>query len=194
MTETRLEAARRSGSLVNVIGALREQSREETADVEEPAREEKNEVDAAIFVASDLSARGKKGAERRQAISAVQAGRTWTARGIARTTVSREQKLAKAVAWVRTLTPEQRGGLMMSEDFDRLTDQAQELLSDAITDVENQEFSTSTGLAEFDFDSETPNVDDIVSDEDENEQEADSFEIVESFDDALETAEWEGQA
>jgi hypothetical protein len=175
------------------IGKLREQARAEASAEEEPALEQVDLVDSAIRVAAQLSATGTKGADRRQAISAVQPGRTVTGRGVAKTVVSREQKLARAVSWVKTLTPEQRGQFMSSEGqgFDKLSEQQQEIISDAIVQVENSEYSTP--IADFDFEAGTPDVDAIVGDEVEDDA-GDSFEALESFDDSFEAVEYEEQA
>jgi hypothetical protein len=193
MATEKLEAARRSGSLAAVIGVLREEEEVRTANAEEePALEQVDVVDASIRLASQLSATGTRGADRRQAISAVQPGRTVTGRGVARTVVSREQKLARAVAWVKTLTPAQRAEFMSSEGqgFDKLSAQQQEIISDAIVQVENQEYSTP--IADFDFDAGTPDVDEIVGEEEDDA--GDSFEALESFDDSFEAVEYEEQS
>jgi hypothetical protein len=48
MAESKLEAARRTGSLTNVIGALREEARTELTNAGTPAREQVGIEDAAI--------------------------------------------------------------------------------------------------------------------------------------------------
>jgi hypothetical protein len=192
--ESKLEAARRSGSLAAVIGVLREEEAARTANVEEErALEQVDVVDASIRLASQLSATGTKDAERRQSLSAVQPGRTVTGRGVAKTVVSREQKLTRAVAWVKSLTPEQRAQFMSSEGqgFDALSERQQEIISDAFVQVENQEYSTP--IADFDFEGGSPDVDAIVGDEEEDEA-GDSFEALESFDDSFEAVEYEEQS
>jgi hypothetical protein len=191
--ESKLEAARRSGSLAAVIGVLREQ--EEPANEEEPVREQLDIVDASIRVAAGLSATRTKGAERRQAISAVQPGSTVTPQGVAKTVLTREQRLQKTVTWLKGLTSEQRDQFMLSEKFDALSDRQQELISHAIAELDNSEYSTP--ISDIDLEAEPVDIDSLP--EDETETPGESFEVlegedVESFDDAFEAAEWEGQA
>jgi hypothetical protein len=176
--ETKLEAARRKGNLAAAIGALREEARAETGNEREPVREQLDIVDASIRVAAGLSAQGTKGAERRQAISAVQPGSTVTSKGVAKTVLTREQRLQKTVTWLNGLTPEQRDHFMASERFESLSDRQQELISDAFTEVDNSEFSTD--LADIDLEAEPVDIDSLP--EDETEAAGDSFEVLEGED------------
>jgi HAMP domain-containing protein len=188
--ESKLEAARRTGSLTNVIGALREQ--EETANEEEPVREQLDIVDASIRVAAGLSATGTKGAERRQAISAVQVGKTVTAQGVARTVLTREQKIARVKAWAKSMSEEARTAYMTGEKYAALSENAQDVIAEAFTELENDEYSTPVDVSGFDFKAEPVDVD--LLPEDETEAAGDSFEgLGEDVDDAFEAAEWQAE-
>jgi hypothetical protein len=181
MTETRLEIARRKGDLAGAIGALRENARAETASAEEPIREQVDIVDSAIQ--RDPCRRrtirdGTKGAERRAAISDVQVGETVTPQGVAKTVLTREQRLRKTVTWLKGLTPEQREQFILSEKFDNLTDRQQELISDAIAEVDNSEYSTP--VADIDLEAEPIDIDSLP--EDETEAPGESFEVLEGED------------
>src|SRR5439155_7193821 len=116
MASEKLEAARRSGSLTNVIGAMREEARAEAATT--PAREQVDLIDAAIRVGKVASAAGTKGAERRSIFRELQPGKTVTSQGVAKTGLTREQKFAKTLAWAKGLTEDQRAEFIVSEKFD----------------------------------------------------------------------------
>jgi hypothetical protein len=176
--ETKLEVARRKGNLAAAIGALREEARASSGNDEEPAREQVDIVDSAIRISAGLSARGTKGAERRQAMNDVQVGKTVSPEGVSRTVLTREQRLQKTVTWLKGLTPEQRDHFMASENFESLSDRQQELISDAFTEVDNSEFSTD--IADIDFEAEPVDIDSLP--EDETETPGDSFEVLEGED------------
>jgi hypothetical protein len=159
-----LKAARASGSLTNVIGALREQAREEQANASTPAREQVGLEDATIRVAAGLA--GKTGAERRQALSGVQVGNTVTARGAEKTRSTRAEKLTKAIAAFKDWTQDQRDEYIVSAKFEALSDRQQELLSEAFAQLEDRALEDKLGIESFDFDAESPDVDSIVGDED----------------------------
>jgi hypothetical protein len=176
--ETKLEVARRKGNLAAAIGALREEARASSGNDEEPAREQVDIVDSAIRISAGLSARGTKGAERRQAMNDVQVGKTVSPEGVSRTVLTREQRLQKTVTWLKGLTPEQRDHFTASENFESLSDRQQELISDAFTEVDNSEFSTD--IADIDFEAEPVDIDSLP--EDETETPGDSFEVLEGED------------
>jgi hypothetical protein len=133
---------------------------------------------SAIRVAAGLSATGTKGAERRAAISDVQVGKTVTPQGVAKTVLTREQRLRKTGTWLKGLTPEQREQFILSEKFDNLTDRQQELISDAIAEVDNSEYSTP--VADIDLEAEPIDIDSLP--EDETEAPGESFEVLEGED------------
>jgi hypothetical protein len=195
MAETKLEAARRSGSLPNVIGALREDARMEAANAGTPAREQVGLEDAAIRVAAGLT--GKSDVERRAVLRDVRPGSTVTSKGVAKTQLSRAEKKAKTLAWANGLSEDQREAFIVSENFDKLSDRQQEMISEVFSEVADKAYSDSIGIADYDFDAETVDVDSLPEDETENV--GDSFEVqegedVESFDDVFQAVEWEAES
>jgi hypothetical protein len=165
MATEKLEAARRTGSLTNVIGAMREEQGAQQGTATS-GREQLDIVDGAIRVAANLSATGTKGAERRQAISAVQPGSTVTSRGVEKTRLSRKEKLDKTVAWARTLTEDEREKFIVSEKFNSLTDRQAEGISEAFDQLAERELENSLGVENIDLNAELPDVDEIVGVED----------------------------
>jgi hypothetical protein len=99
MSESKLDIARRKGDLTGAIGAMREEARTELANAGTPAREQVDIVDGSIRLAAHLTEQAKAGAERRQAMGAVQVGKTVTARGVAKTLLSRAEKIERVKAW-----------------------------------------------------------------------------------------------
>jgi hypothetical protein len=162
-----LKAARASGSLTNVIGALREEARTELANASTPVREEVGLEDATIRVAAGLA--GTKGAERRQALSDVQVGKTVTAQGVAKTQLSRAEKIERVKAWAAPMSEDQREAFILSESFEKLSDRQQEIIAEVFSDISDKAYSDSIGIADVDFDAESPDVDSIIGDEDEDE-------------------------
>jgi HAMP domain-containing protein len=175
------------------IGKLREEARLEAAAAGTPAaREQVDIVDATIRVAAGLSATGTKGAERRQAISAVQPGSTVTSKGVAKTLLSRGEKIARVKDWAKSMTEEQRTQYMIGEKYAALSENAQDVIAEAFTQLENDEYSTPVDVSGFDFEAEPVDVD--LLPEDETEAAGDSFEgLGEDVDDAFEAAEWEAE-
>jgi hypothetical protein len=191
MPESKLEAARRSGSLTNVIGAMREEAaRTETGNAGTPAREQVDIVDGSLRLAAHLAGQGTKLIDREQTMKGVQLGTTVTARGAAKTQSSRAEKLTKAIALVKGWTEEQRDQFMVSDKFEAMSDRQQELLSEAIAEVQDREYSDSIGIENIDLDAETPSVDSIMGEEDDAEDEVadDDYEAL------FQTAEWEAEA
>ena len=191
MATEKLEAARRTGSLTNVIGALREEARADVNAGTSP-REQVDVVDGAIRVAAHLSGQGKTGAERRQALSGVQVGTTVTAQGAAKTLLSRAEKIDRVKAWASSLTEEQRTEYMIGEKYGALSENAQDVIAEAFGQIEDREYEDSIGVANVDLDAELVDIDQLP--EDETESVGDSFEVqegedVESFDVA---DPWEG--
>jgi hypothetical protein len=161
----RLKAARASGSLTNVIGALREDARTEAANASPPAREQVDIVDGSLRLANHLAGQGTKGAERRQAMNSVQPGTTVTARGAAKTLLTREQKLDRVKTWATTLTEEQRTEYLIGEQYGALSENAQDVIAEAFGEIEDKAYSDSIGIADYDFDQETVDVDALEDDE-----------------------------
>src|SRR5439155_19651153 len=187
MASEKLEAARRSGSLTNAIGVLREEARAEAATV--PVREQVDLVDAAIRVGQVASAAGTRGADRRSIFRELQAGKTVTKQGVGKTGLTREQKFAKTLAWAKALTEDQRAEFIVSEKFDALSDRQQELISEAFGQIEDRAYEDSIGIANVDLDAPTPDVDTIIGDEDDGE--ADLGEA--DYEALFEAAQWEGE-
>jgi hypothetical protein len=192
--ESKLEAARRKGDLVGAIGALREEARTTETDTA-PGREELNEVDGAIRLASHLAATGtKKGPERREAMRDVRPGVTVGVKGVVKTKPTRAQTFARTKGWAVSLTDQEREAFMTGERYAALSESAQDLIADVFAEVENDAFSTTeadvpvANIVEA-AEAEVPDVDELVRDEDEE----DEVEFDESMDiDALvEQAGWE---
>jgi hypothetical protein len=187
-----LEEARRRGDLAGAIGALREQANVTETDTAS-GREQVNEVDGAIRLASHFAAIGtKQGPERRGAMRDIRPGVTIGAKGVVKTKPTRAQKAARTKDWASSLTDEQREAFMTGERYAALSESAQDLIADVFAEVENDAFSTTeadvpvANIVEA-AEAEVPEVDDIVSDEDE------AIEVDEGTDyDALfEEAGWE---
>jgi hypothetical protein len=180
MTESeQLKAARASKSLTNVISVLREEARTETANTSPPVRGEVDVFDAAVHVAAGTA--GKPAAERRQALRDVQIGKSLTgaAHGrvtgkerVAARTSTRAEKLTRATTAFKDWTQDQRDAYIVSAKFEALSDKQQELLSEAFALLEDRAYEDSIGVANYDFDSPTPEVDDIVDEETEAEDDA----------------------
>jgi FixJ family two-component response regulator len=139
-------------------------------------------------VASGLT--GKSDVERRAVLRDVRTGSTVTSKGVAKTQLSRAEKLAKALALVKSWTQDQRDQYIVSEKFEALTDRQQELMSEAITEAEDREYEDSIGIENIDLDAETPTVDSIIGEEDDTEDE-----VVDDsdFDAMFEQATWEAE-
>jgi hypothetical protein len=175
MPESKLEAARKTGSLANVIGALREEH-ENTQQSTASGREEVNEVDGAIRLASHLAEMGtKKGAERREAMKDVRIGVTVGAKGVVKTRLTQAEQLAKVLSWSKTLTEAQRHAFITGEKFEELSEHAQGLVADAFGTVDAEELvledtvGESFDVATYDLDAELADVDAIAGDEDDDE-------------------------
>jgi hypothetical protein len=175
---------------MDVITAMREEASAEAATAgTPPAREQVGLEDATIRVAAGLT--GAKGAERRQAISSVQVGKTVTGQGVVKTGLTREQKLARALDWAKTLTPDQRDAFMVSDKFEALSDRQQELLSEAIGQIEDRAYEDSIGIADYDFDQEPVDVDALTADEDGEDEVVDDSDS--DFETMFEQAAWEAE-
>jgi hypothetical protein len=162
-----LKSARASGSLSNVIGVLREESKAEAANAPAQTREQVGLEDASIRVAVGLA--GKTGAERRETLREVRPGATVSSKGVAKTLLSRAEKLDRVKAWGSTLTEEQRTSYLMSDEFDKLTDRRQEIIATSFGDLEEQALEASLGIQNIDLDAEVPSVDDIIGEDEEDE-------------------------
>jgi hypothetical protein len=194
VTESKLEAARRTGSLSNVIGAMREEQAARSPSTS--AREQVDIVDGSIRLAAHLTAQGKTGAERRQALGEVKIGSTVTPTGTTKTTLSRAEKLAKTLAWAKSLTEDQRNEFMVSDKFEALTDRQQDAVAEAFGQIEERAYEDSIGIDNSGLDAPLIDIDQLP--EDETESPGDSFEVqegedVESFDDIFEKAAWEAE-
>jgi hypothetical protein len=179
----KLEAARRTGSLTNVIGALRDEARTETADTGTGTsiREQVDIVDGSLRLAAHLTAQGKTGAERREAMRGVQVGSTVTAQGSAKTTLTRAEKMAQTLAWGLSLSKEARHEFMMSPKFEALSDGGQEIVSQAFGEIDSKSYDDSIGIADEDFNWESSVEIDQLQ-EDETESVGDSFDVLEGED------------
>jgi hypothetical protein len=196
MAESKVEAARRSGSLTNVITAMREEQ-ETQQSTATSGREEVDIVDGAIRLAAHLTEQGKTGAERRQALGEVKIGSTVTPTGTTKTTLSRAEKLAKTLAWAKSLSEDQRNEFMVSEKFEALTDRQQDAVAEAFGQIEERAYEDSIGIDNSVLDAPLIDIDSLP--EDETEGVGDSFEVqegedVESFDDIFEQSAWEAEA
>jgi hypothetical protein len=188
MAESKLEAARRTGSLTNVITAMREEAG--AAATPAPVREQVGVEDAAIRVAAGLA--GKTGAERRETLREVRPGATVSSKGVAKTLLSRQEKLDRVKAWGSTLTEEQRTSYLMSDEFDKLSDRQQEIIGIAFGDLEEQALEDSLGIQNLDLDTPTPTVDEIVGEEDDGDAELDGL-VDTDYEALFETTDWEGE-
>jgi hypothetical protein len=168
------------------IGRLRDEARAETAKTGPPAREQVDVMDGAIRVAAGLT--GKSDVERRAAFREVRPGSTVTSKGIAKNQFSRAEKLAKTRAWAQGLTQEQRDEFVVSEKFERLSDRQQEVIAEVFGQLEDRAYENSIGIENFDLNGESPDVDSIIGDEDEDEVVDDS-----DFDTMFEQAAWESE-
>jgi hypothetical protein len=167
-----LKKARASGSLTDVIGVLRKEAKAEAAAESAPAREQLGVEDAAIRTASQLAMAGQKpGAERRSIFNDMKPGKTVTTQGVAKTTLSRQEKLDRVKAWGSKLTEEQRTSYLMSDEFDKLSDRQQELIGEGFSDLEEQALEASLGIENIDLDAPTPEVDDLIGEEGDSEDE-----------------------
>jgi hypothetical protein len=194
MTDSKLEAARRTGSLTNVIAALREEQENAQQSTATSGLEEVGLEDAAIRVAAGI-ATGKKDAERRTIFRDLQPGVTVTAKGVARTQLSRAEKIARVKTWATSLTEEQRTEFLIGEKFNALPDGAAEIVSEIFATLEDREYEDSIGIDNSDLDAPLIDIDQLP--EDETEEPGDSFEVqagedVESFN--IDDAGWPGDA
>jgi hypothetical protein len=178
-----LEEPRRRGDLAGAIGALREQANVTETDTAS-GREQVNEVDGAIRLASHFAAIGtKQGPERRVAMRDIRPGVTIGAKGVVKTKPTRAQTFARTKEWASSLTDEQREAFMTGERYAALAESAQDLIADVFAAVENDAFSTTEAdvpvadIVEA-AEAEVPDVDAIVGDEDEDE----AIEVDEDFD------------
>jgi hypothetical protein len=154
------------------IGRLREEARAETAKTGPPTREQVDIVDGSIRLAAHLTGQGKTGAERRQAMSGVQPGTTVTARGAAKTQLSRREKLDRVKTWATTLTEEQRTEYLIGEKYGALSENAQDVIAEAFGEIEDKAYSDSIGIADYDFDQEPVDVDALTAEEDDETDES----------------------
>jgi hypothetical protein len=177
-----LKAARASGSLTNVIGALRKDARTEAANAGTPAREQVGLEDAAIRVAAGLT--GKSDVERRAALREVRPGSTVTSKGVAKTLLSRAEKIDRVKAWASALTEEQRTEYMIGEKYAALSENAQDVIGEAFGELENDEYSTPVDVSSYDFEAKTVDVDSLPDEGEDGEFQVQAGgEDVESFDD-----------
>ncbi len=182
-------AAEKLAPLHERIGKLRDAARTD-ANAGTPGREQVDVVDGAIRVAAGLT--GKSDVERRAALREVRPGATVTAKGVAKTVLSRAEKIDRVKAWASSLTEEQRTEYMIGEKYGALSENAQDVIAEAFGQIEDREYEDSIGVANVDLDAELVDIDQLP--EDETESVGDSFEVqegedVESFDDA---DPWEG--
>jgi hypothetical protein len=192
MASEKLEAARRKGDLTAAIGAMREEGAMNAGaivpDIDATFATVANPAVVTVGMLRDLGANdlgagpGKSVSvdnsptkDSPELIAARKSGsleRVLRARReqvpVAKTQLTREQKLAKTLTWAKGLSEEQREEFVVSERFDSLTGRQQELISEAFGQVDEQE-ANATDLGAYDFNSESPDVDTIVSDEDDGE-------------------------
>jgi len=184
-----------SEELVKRIGRLRAEAGAENTDAPASGRPQMNEVDATIVLAAHLSSQGIKGMERGQAIGSVKIGTTVSAAGVAKTTLSRAEKMSRALAWAEGLTEDQRQEFMSSDRFEALTDRQQEVISQAIVEADSKAYDDSIGIASDDFNWEA-SVDIDQLPKDETESVGDSFDVIEDEDvqsfDIDDADPWEG--
>jgi hypothetical protein len=183
-----LRAARASGDLSKVVGVLKAEGIAELAAEPASAREQVGLEDAALRVSAGLT--GKSGSERRAVLRDVQVGKTVTTQGVAKTTLTREEKIARTKSWAKTLTEEQRTSYLMSDRFDSLTDRQQELIAEVFGDLEERAFEDSIGIQNIDLDAETPTVDEIVGDDEPDDEVVDDNSDVE-YEALFNEASWE---
>jgi hypothetical protein len=173
-------AMNRPEQLHERIGRLRDAARVESTDAPVSGRPQMNEIDGTIALAAHLSSQGIKGVERRQAMKDVRPGMTVTGRGAEKTRSTRAEKIARAQAWGATLTEEQRDEYVQGEKFDALSDRQQELISEAFSEIADKAYSDSIGIADYDFDQPSVDIDQLP--EDETESVGDSFGVLEGED------------
>jgi hypothetical protein len=172
------------------ISKLRDKARAELASEPAPVREQLGLEDSSIRMAVGLA--GTNGAARRQAMKDVQVGRTVTRSGVSKTTRSREEKAARTLEWATSLTEDQREKFILSERFEGLSDRQQESISEAFAEATDREYSASVGIADVDYDAQTPDIDSIVGSADEDD---DAGEVVDDdFEAVFEQAAWEAEA
>jgi hypothetical protein len=160
---------------------MREEARAELANASTPAREQVGLEDAAIRVAAGLT--GKSDVERRTALREVRPGSTVTSKGVAKTLLSRAEKIARVKTWAASMTEEARTEYMIGEKYAALSENAQDVIAEAFGELENDEYSTPFNVSSYDFEAETVDVDSLPDEGEDGEFEVQEGEDVESFDD-----------
>jgi hypothetical protein len=157
------------------IGQLRDKARAEAAATPAPTREQVSVEDAAIRTASLLAAGGQKpGAERRSIFNDMKPGMTVNAKGVAKTTLSRQEKIDRVKTWASSLTEEARTEFMMGDKYDSMSEKAQDIIGLVFGDLEERAYEDSIGVQNIDvqnidLDTPTPEVDDIIGEDEEDE-------------------------
>jgi hypothetical protein len=192
MPESKLETARRRGDLTAVIGAMREEQ-EAQQGTATSGREQLDIVDGSIRLAAHLTAQGKTGAQRRQALRDVKVGSTVTSKGVAKTVPTRAEMIGRVKAWASTLTEEQRTAYIIGEKYGALNENAQDVIAEAFGLIEDREYEDSIGVANVDLDAALPDVDAIVGDdEDDGDAELDGL-LDTDYEGLFEGATWESE-
>jgi hypothetical protein len=185
-----LKAARASGSLTNVVGVLREEARTELANAGTPAREQVGLEDSAIRVAAGMT--GKSDVERRAALREVRPGSTVTSKGIAKTLLSRAEKLNRVKAWGAAMSEEARTEYMIGQQYAGLSEKAQDVIAEAFAQLDELAYENSIGIENIDLDAPTPDVDSIIGG-DEEDGEADDPGTAD-WEAMFEPDHWEGES
>jgi hypothetical protein len=177
--ESKLEAARRKGDLTGAISALRDEARTETANARTPVRGEVDLFDAAVHVAAGMA--GKPEAERFQALRNVQVGKTLTGAAHGRVTgkesvtarrATRQEKIDRVKAWATTLTEEQRTEYMIGEKYGALSENAQDVIAEAFSQIEDNELVLEDTVGEpfdpatYNFEAELVDPDQLADEDD----------------------------
>jgi hypothetical protein len=193
MSESKLDVARRKGDLTAAIGAMREEGATNAgaiaADMDATYATVANPAVVTVGMLRDLGANDLGAGQGKsvtvdnrptedspELVNARKSGsleRVLRARReqvpVAKTQLSRAEKMAKTIAWAESKTEEWREQFIVSDAFEALTDRQQERISEAFSEIADNAYSDSIGIADYDFDAETPDVDAIVGDEDDGE-------------------------
>jgi hypothetical protein len=188
MAESKLEAARRSGDLTKVMGALREQEQGKTgaivSDIDASFGTVANPQLIAVGMMRDLGATDLGAGEGKTVIvdnrpvekdspklvaarrtgnlaRVIQASRT----PAAARKLTRQEMIGRVKAWASTLTEEQRTEYMIGEKYGALNENAQDVIAEAFGQVDEQEAS-ATDLTEYNFDTELVDVEALPADDD----------------------------
>jgi hypothetical protein len=101
-------------------------------------------------------------------MSGVQPGATVTANGTAKTLSTRAEKKARVKTWAASMTEEARTEYMIGEQYASLSEKAQDIIAEAFGEIEDRAYEDSIGVENIDLNAPTPEVDEIVGDDEDD--------------------------